>query len=172
MHSRISKGRSVVSKVFIHSKGSKRRGRALLYRYICRSAQIPVCCLSFVQLHSYSLLLIQMSWWNGMLYKNKYRQFQKNTETQNHNTCQSPDLHIQFCRTSVFKTKSIVNTGIKIYNKLPCQMRKLKKMQHFMRELRSFSLQHTFYSIDKYVPLISRILMFNLFALWKEFFSH
>lgn len=105
MHSRISKGRSVVSKVLIHSKGREGRGRAFLYRYICRSAQIPVCCLPFVLLHSYSLLLIQMSWWNGMLYKNKYRQFQKNTETQNHNTCQSPDLHIQFCRTSVFKKK-------------------------------------------------------------------
>jgi len=98
------------------------------------------------------------------VYKNKYRQFEKNTETQNHNTSQSPDLHIQFCRTSVFK-KSIVNTGIKIYNKFPHQMRKHKKMQHFMMKLRSFSLQHTFYSIDKYVSLISRIFMFNLFAL-------
>jgi len=47
-------------------------------------------------------------------------------------------------------------------------MRKLKKMQHFIRKLRSFSLQHTFHSIDKYVSLISRILMFNLFALWKD----
>lgn len=172
MHSRISKGRPVVSKVLIHSKGRKRRWWAFLYRYICRSAQIPVCCLPFVQLHSYSLLPMQMSWWNGMLYKNKYRQFEKNTETQNHNTCQSPDLHIQFCRTSVFK-KSVVNTGIKIYNKLPCQMRKLKKMQHIMRELRSFSLQHTFYSIDKNVSLISRILIDNLFALWEDnLFSH
>lgn len=132
----------------------------------------PVCRLPFVQLHSYSLLPIQMSWWNGMLYKNKYRLFEKNTETQNHNTCQSTDLHIQFCRTSVFK-KSTVNTGIKIYNKLPSQMRKLKQKQHFMRELRSFSLQRTFYSIDKCVSLISRILMFKIFAHWKDdLFSH
>jgi hypothetical protein len=69
-----------------------------------------------------------------------------------------------FAELVVFK-KSIVNTGIKIYNKLPHQMRKLKKMQHYMRKLRSFSLQYTFYSTDKYVSLISKILMFNLFAL-------
>ena len=112
MHSRISKGRPVVSKVLVCSKRRKRRGWAFLYRYIyiyiyiyiCRSAQISVCCLPFLQLHSYSLLSVQMSWWNGMLYKNKYRQFEKNTETQNQNTCQSPDFHIQFCRTSVKKT--------------------------------------------------------------------
>ena len=66
--------------------------------------------------------------------------------------------------------KSVVNTGIKIYNKLPSQMRKLKQKQHFMRELRSFSLQRTFYSIDKYVSLISRILMFKIFALLKDSF--
>jgi len=78
-----------------------------------------------------------------------------------------------FAELVSLKKKSIVNTGIKIYNKLPCQMRKLKKMQHLMRELRSFSLQHTFYSIDKYVSLISRTLMFNLVALWKDnLFSH
>jgi hypothetical protein len=61
-----------------------------------------------------------------------------------------------------------VNKGIKTYNKLPNQVGKLKKMQHSVRELRSFSLQRTVYSIDKYVSLIGRILMLNLFVLWKE----
>jgi hypothetical protein len=43
----------------------------------------------------------------------------QNTEIHNPNTCPSSDLHIQFCRTSFF-TKSVVNTGIKLYK---CQVK-------------------------------------------------
>jgi hypothetical protein len=47
--------------------------------------------------------------------------------------------------------KSVMKRGMKLYNKLPTQIRKLKKTQHFERELRPFLLLHTLYSVDAYM---------------------
>jgi hypothetical protein len=70
-----------------------------------------------------------------------------NTEICNHKTCQRLDHCVHFCRTYIFK-ECVVNTGIKLCNELSNQMRKLEIMPHFKRELRSFLLQHTFYSVN------------------------
>jgi hypothetical protein len=75
---------------------------------------------------------------------------EQNAEIHDHNTRQNSDLCIQFCRISFFK-KRVVDIGIKLYNKLLNQMKKVEKMKYFKRELRSFLLQHTFYSINEYM---------------------
>jgi len=42
-------------------------------------------------------------------------------------------------------------------------------MQYSKGEPRTFLLQHTSYSVNEYMSLlISRILMYNLFVLWKD----
>jgi hypothetical protein len=46
------------------------------------------------------------------------------------------DLHVQFCNTDLFR-KSVVNTGIRSYNKVPVHVKKLDKIKSFNRELRS-----------------------------------
>jgi hypothetical protein len=53
-----------------------------------------------------------------------------NTEIHDHNTRQNSDFHNQFCRTSFFKN-SVVNIGIKLYNKLPNHMKKIEKNETF-----------------------------------------
>jgi hypothetical protein len=41
--------------------------------------------------------------------------------------------------------------GIRLYNKVPDHIKKLEKNKLFERELRSFLLQHAFYSVDKFI---------------------
>jgi hypothetical protein len=72
-----------------------------------------------------------------------------NEEVHDQYMCQKSDLHIQFCRTTLFKNSS-ANVGIKLYNKLPNTIKRLEKIQEFKRKLKYFLLQHTFYSVNEY----------------------
>jgi hypothetical protein len=45
----------------------------------------------------------------------------------------------------------MMNMGIKLNNKIPNKIREVEKMRHFKRELRSYLLQHTFYSVEEYI---------------------
>jgi hypothetical protein len=69
----------------------------------------------------------------------------------NHNTCQKFNFHVQFCRTNAVK-KGVMNMGIYLYNKLEHKIREVvEKMRPFKRQLRSYLLQHIFYSVDEYM---------------------
>ena len=71
-----------------------------------------------------------------------------NEEVQDHCTCQTSDLHTQFCRTTLFKNSS-ANVGIKLYNKLSNIIKILNKIQEFKRRQKYFLLQHILYSVDE-----------------------
>jgi hypothetical protein len=43
------------------------------------------------------------------------------------------DLHVQFCRTTLFKNSS-VNVGIKYYSKLPNTIKELEKIREFKKK--------------------------------------
>jgi hypothetical protein len=60
------------------------------------------------------------------------------------------DVHVQFWNTDLFK-KSVVNMGIRLYNKVPDYIKDLEKYIYFLKECRSFLLQHTFYSVDEFI---------------------
>jgi hypothetical protein len=75
---------------------------------------------------------------------------EQNAAIQNHITCQELNLHVQVCRTNALN-KGVTNMGLKLYNKLPNKIRKVEKMRKFKRELRSYLLTHTFYSVDEYM---------------------
>jgi hypothetical protein len=56
-----------------------------------------------------------------------------NEEVHDYCTRQKKDLHVQFCRTTLFKNSS-VNVGIKLYNKLPNTIKELKKIREFKKK--------------------------------------
>jgi hypothetical protein len=68
--------------------------------------------------------------------KSNIENMELNEEIHDHGTCHKLDLHVQFCRTTVFKD-NVVNVGIKLYNKLPNKITKLEKLQEFKRKLKS-----------------------------------
>jgi hypothetical protein len=51
----------------------------------------------------------------------------------------------------IFFRKSVINRGIRLYNKAPDYIKELEKDKAFKRELRSLLLQHAFYSVDEYM---------------------
>jgi hypothetical protein len=82
--------------------------------------------------------------------KSNMEKLKYNEEVHDHCTRQKSDLHIQFCRTTLFKNSS-TNVGIKLNIKLPNTIKRLEKIQKFKRRLEYFLLQHIFYSMDKYM---------------------
>jgi len=55
----------------------------------------------------------------------KIEKLEQNTETHNYHTCQSLDLHFQFCRSSA-PEKNLANKGKKLYNKLHSTVQAIK----------------------------------------------
>ena len=43
--------------------------------------------------------------------------------------------------------------GTKVYNKLPGYIKEIESYKAFKKELRSFLLLHTFYSVEEFVSL-------------------
>jgi hypothetical protein len=60
------------------------------------------------------------------------------------------DLHIKPCNTDLY-TKSVINMGIQLYNRVPINVKKLEKCITYKRELKSFLTDHAFYSIEEFL---------------------
>jgi hypothetical protein len=43
--------------------------------------------------------------------------------------------------------KSVINMGILLYNKVPINIKKLEEYKPYKRELKSFLIDHAFYSV-------------------------
>ena len=56
------------------------------------------------------------------------------------------DIHIQLCSTDLFEI-SVINMGIKFYNKLSIYVKERDRYKTFKNKLKSFLLLHTFYCI-------------------------
>ena len=78
------------------------------------------------------------------------KQTKQNKELHNYKTCQKSDFHTQYCRTNLYKS-SYENAGIKLLNKLPDTIKRIKKPREFKRRLQHFLMQHVFYSVDEYM---------------------
>jgi hypothetical protein len=60
--------------------------------------------------------------------------------------------------------KGVMNEGIKWYNKLPNKIMEVEKVRQFKKELRSYLLEHTFYSVDEcHVKLVEYDISVGLF---------
>jgi hypothetical protein len=81
----------------------------------------------------------------------KYKEsFEHNIRVHTHNTQRKLDLRVQYCNTALFR-KSVVNMGIKLYNKVPDHIKMRDNFGSFKRDLKSFLLQHSVYSVDEFM---------------------
>ncbi|PNF20311.1 hypothetical protein B7P43_G13693 [Cryptotermes secundus] len=74
----------------------------------------------------------------------------QNINIHSYNTRINKDFHVQFCRTTLFK-KSVVNMGIELHSKLPDKIKNSVGFSVFKRDLKSFLLKHSFYTINEFV---------------------
>jgi hypothetical protein len=52
--------------------------------------------------------------------------------------------------------------GIKLYNKLPPELRKLKGEKDFKQNLKMFLLEHPFYTLQEFLSEGKRSVIFNV----------
>jgi hypothetical protein len=76
----------------------------------------------------------------------------KNVDIHNYNTLRKLNLHVNHCNTVSFK-KGIINMGITLYNKVPEQIKLKKSFNSFKRDLKSFLLKCSIYSVDDFMSL-------------------
>jgi hypothetical protein len=56
------------------------------------------------------------------------------------------DLHIKPCNTNLYK--NVINMGIQMYNRVPINIKKMEEYKPNKTELKSFLIDHTFYSVE------------------------
>jgi hypothetical protein len=74
---------------------------------------------------------------------------QKNEQIHDHKTRRNMNLYIKPCNTSLYK-KSVVNMGIRLYNKVPYNIKKVDEYKPYKRKLKSFLTEQAFYSLDEF----------------------
>ena len=85
-----------------------------------------------------------------LCYMKKYRgSILENLVTHDHNTQRKIDFHIQACRTSSFQ-KSVINTGIKLFNHLPLELKQLHDFKQFRKKFKLLLLNKSLYTLNEY----------------------
>jgi hypothetical protein len=85
-----------------------------------------------------------------LCYIKKYRRsISDNSVIHEHNTRRKTDLHVQSCRTSLFQ-KSVMNTGIKLFNHLTPELKQLDDFKQFRKKLKLLLLTRPLYSLKEY----------------------
>jgi hypothetical protein len=74
----------------------------------------------------------------------------QNINIHNNKRRLNKDYHVNYCRTSLFK-RSVIKRGIELYSKVPNKIKNMDIFQIFKRELKSFLLNHRFYTIDEFI---------------------
>ena len=74
----------------------------------------------------------------------------QNSEIHRHNTRKKYDLHIRHCNTVLYQ-KSVTNTGIKLYIKLPKKLKQTDNYKDFKKQVKNFLLQNVFYTIEEFL---------------------
>jgi hypothetical protein len=75
----------------------------------------------------------------------------RNSDLYEYNTRRRKNgFHVQNCNTSTFN-KSITNTGIKLYNILPLELRKLVEFNDIKHKFKLFLLYHPFYTLHEFL---------------------
>jgi hypothetical protein len=60
------------------------------------------------------------------------------------------NLYIKPCNTNLYKN-SVINMGIRLHNKVPKNIRKVEEYKPYKRKLKSFLIEHAFYSPDEFL---------------------
>jgi hypothetical protein len=64
-----------------------------------------------------------------------------------YNTRRKCDFHVPGCSASLLK-KSVINMGIRLYNKMPAKTKQLGSFRDFKQKLKWLLLDHPFYSLN------------------------
>ena len=75
---------------------------------------------------------------------------QQNIDTDGHNTRRKSDLHTLYCSTVLYQ-KSVTNRGIKLFNKLPIQIKQIASYKGYKREVKTFLLHNVFYTNEEFL---------------------
>jgi hypothetical protein len=59
-------------------------------------------------------------------------------------------MYTRQCNTVLYQ-KRVVNMGIKLFNKLPLQIKQLDNYKSFKREVKTFLLYNSFYTIEEFL---------------------
>jgi hypothetical protein len=117
-------------------------GRHDSCRHLCKQLQI----LPLPSQYIFSLLVF--------VSKNKGL-FLCNWEIHDINTRYNYNLHLPSTNLTLVQ-KGVLHSGSRIYNHLPLNIKILSNdVKRFKSTLRSYLIEHTFYSLDKYYQLIS-----------------
>jgi hypothetical protein len=76
----------------------------------------------------------------------------KNVDSHNYNMRRKLDVHVNHCNTVCFK-KNVINMDITLYNKVPEQIKLKKNFNSFKKDLKSFLLKWSIYSVDEFMSL-------------------
>ena len=77
-----------------------------------------------------------------------------NSEIHGHNIRRKQDLqvHVQQCNTTLYQ-KSVLNMGIKLYNKLLIQIKQLDTYKSFKKEVKTFLAHKADYTMEEFYAL-------------------
>jgi hypothetical protein len=76
----------------------------------------------------------------------------RNSDIYEYNTRRKCDFHVPSCNPSFFK-RSVMNMGIRLYNKMPkmpTRIKQLDSFRDFKRKLKLFLRDHHFYSLNEF----------------------
>ena len=85
-------------------------------------------------------------------FKKHQGNIKQNFEIHGHNTSKKYDLHIRHCSTALYQ-KSVRNTGIKLYNKLPKQLKQIDDYKDFKKQVKNFLLHNVFYTFEEFLHI-------------------
>jgi len=86
-------------------------------------------------------------------YLRRHHQFgELNSNVHAYNIRRKRDIHIQSYKTDLYN-RSVINMGSKPYNKLPDYIKEIESYKTSRKQLKSFLLRHTFYSVEEFVAL-------------------
>ena len=74
----------------------------------------------------------------------------RNSDIYEYNTRRKQDFHVPTCNTSLFN-RSVINMGIRLYNKMPTRIKQLDSLRDFKRKLKLFLLDRPFYSLNEFI---------------------
>jgi hypothetical protein len=96
------------------------------------------------------LTLASLCTFEVLCYFQKYNVYSaRNSDLYEYDTRRKDDFHVQNCNTSAFK-KSVINMGIKCYNRLPLELSKSNGCKGFKHKLKVFLLDHPFYTMYEF----------------------
>jgi hypothetical protein len=99
------------------------------------------------------LTLVSLYELEVICYIREHHQFvELNSNIHTYNTQRKMVIHIQSYSTDLY-TRSVINIGTKLYNKLPGYIQEIDSYKTFKKELKSFLLLLTFYSVEEFVAL-------------------